>query len=99
MKMSGNKIWLEFEEPENEAHAAEQCRLANNMLRRLATATSTGEWGFSYDNETRMYRYGSESAGYIEMPERRHWLSLDFLGRDFPTEQQIKAEMLDDLAL
>lgn len=86
----GNKIWIELEHPSTlqDATAAgrldfanEQCRLANNMLTRLADPAHLPlRDTFFYSAHERCYGYGGH-MGYVTLPDHGHWLNLDYLGR------------------
>jgi hypothetical protein len=54
------------------------CEKANRMLDRLGVLDR-----FFWQAKRWMFCFGSQS-GYVELPDRGHWLSLDFLGRAPP---------------
>ncbi len=73
-----NRIWIELDEPKSKDHAEEQCRLANNMLRKLGVAEPIGFWWFE---RKRRYCFTQDVVGgYKELTDRGEWLNLDFLG-------------------
>lgn len=69
-----NKIWIELDKPKDKLHATEQCRLANLMLARLGVDTTKEEFFVSNHG----YCFGG-NFGYLDLPDRGHWFSLDFL--------------------
>ncbi len=78
-----NRIWIEFEKPRDKEHAQQQCDLANNMLRRLShsmTEELNQEFFLKKEPDRFSYCYGGQ-MGYYDLPQRGHWLSLDFIGR------------------
>lgn len=91
--MNRNKIWIELEHPstlqdataaERLAFAKEQCRLANNMLVRLAhhEQLPLANTFFWLASENR-YGFGGHT-GYETLSDHGKWFNLDYLGRDFP---------------
>lgn len=80
-----NRIWIELDKPTNKAHAEEQCRLANNMLKRLKGSPNddTGEFFYTEHKGRKRYAFGGP-MGYVDLPDNGHWLNLDYLGRDTP---------------
>lgn len=91
----GNKIWIELVHPRenpaplkasereavHKAFAEEQCRLANNMLARLAKPENLPlRDTFFWSEHDRCYCYGGY-YGYITLKDNGNWLNLDYLGR------------------
>lgn len=87
-----SKIWIELDRlpvrgttpDECATFAAEQCRLANNMLARLADPVDLPlRDTFFWSEHERVYCYGGHN-GYVTLPDNGHWLNLDYLGRPLP---------------
>lgn len=77
---TGNRIWIELEEPKSSEHAELQCTLANRMLKRLSPTTSMAFW---WSADARRYCLTVDSAGcYVTLPDRGEWFNLDHLGRE-----------------
>lgn len=76
-----NRIWIELAKPQHPAHAKEQVRLANNMLRRLRGGPI--EQGFEYDEDENAYYFGGY-MGSEKLVDGGKWFNLDFLGRELP---------------
>lgn len=86
-----NKIWIELDNPkankdlktaeQAKAFADEQCRLANNMLKRLRDDESNpSEQVFYWSESDRCYCWGGP-MGYETLPDHGKWFNLDYLGR------------------
>lgn len=73
-----DRIWLELERPRDDAHAQLICEKANRMLTRLGVRDE-----FFWQAKRALYCFGG-ATGYVELPDRGHWLSLDHLGRRQP---------------
>jgi uncharacterized protein CbrC (UPF0167 family) len=84
-----NRIWIELDTPNNDEHAEEQCRLANNMLQRLAEKPEYMQRQFFWLKNSRRYAFGG-LMGYNELTDRGEWFNLDYLGRDIPADQTAK---------
>lgn len=78
---TGNRVWIELDKPKDKEHAEKQCRLANNMLKRLCVKPEDMTSKFFYSEHSRTYCFGGD-YGYIELPDHGHWFNLDSLGRE-----------------
>lgn len=80
--MRTNLVWIELEKPKDNTHAEHVCRLANNMLRRLAEkATDMGGQEFFWSRSEQSYCYGGD-MGYSTLSDHGKWFNLDYLGRE-----------------
>ena len=94
--MKQNHIWLELDKPAKDLKDAErkafyelQCELANNLIRRLASAdeptigTEQGQHFWFHENREE-YCFTTGSHGeYLTLPHKAPgvWLNLDYYGR------------------
>lgn len=79
---TSNKVWIELVRSADKEFCDEQCRLANNMLNRLAKPSDLPRRDdFFYSEHDRCYCFGG-AMGYNTLPDSGLWLSLDYLGRD-----------------
>ncbi len=73
-----DRVWIELEVPNDEAHAQAICAKANRMLQRLMPGTSMAFW-----RGQNGYCITVDSAGsYYDLPDRGEWFNLDYLGRE-----------------
>ena len=79
-----NKLWIEFEAPKDLQHAKEQCRLVNAMMTKLADKEHLPlRYLFqAWENQHGKIEYTfGDAMGYVELPDRGHWLNLDYMGK------------------
>jgi len=90
MENTENKVWIELEQKSSEEDRQLQCRLANNMLRRLNDGEPVEDkfWWSTHENR---YCYGGPH-GYLVLSENGNWFNLDHLGREFETDTDYRSE-------
>jgi hypothetical protein len=77
--MTKTKVWIELVKIENKEHAEEQCKLANNMLKRLGAKGQR----FFYSERDSLYCLETSIDGlYTELVDNGSWFSLDYFGRE-----------------
>lgn len=78
-----DKVWIEFEKTSDLAHGKEICAKANRMLERLNDGPAVHQFDcYQRDGSLLIsFTFGNE-MGYIDLPDRGHWLNLDYLGRE-----------------
>lgn len=77
-----NTIWIELKEPESKEFAELQCKLANNMLARLAKPEHLPlAQTFFFSDYERRYCFGG-AMGYKVLTDHGEWFNLDYLGRE-----------------
>lgn len=72
-----NRIWIELDKQKDEAHAEEQCALANKVLKKLGFKHYefwVGKRGYCLTKD--------EAGGYLDCPERGHWFNLDYAAKE-----------------
>lgn len=78
-----HRVWIELEQPADDADAAQIVAEANTMLERLKRP---GDYSkrFGWDAKRKQFIYGDE-MGYETLVDRGQWFSLSYFGR--PLEQ------------
>ena len=77
--MGKSRVWIEIDKPESKEHGEEQCRLANNMLKRLGARGQS----FFYDKRTEGYSLETSLDGcYTELEDNGSWFNLEYFGRE-----------------
>jgi hypothetical protein len=74
-----NRVWIEFEKPTDDAHAACIVEQANRMLERLkrpGDECGTFGWGV----KRKQFDYGTDT-GRENLVDRGPWFSLGYFGR------------------
>lgn len=72
-----NKIWIELEQPENEAHGEAVAKLANNVLCKIGIVNRE----FFWDSKNCTWCIGND-MGYTALSDNGEWFNLDYLGKD-----------------
>lgn len=74
-----HRVWIELEQPADDADAAEIVAEVNNMLQRLKRPNDYIRQ-FGWDTKRKQFTYGDD-MGYENLVDRGKWLSLTYLGR------------------
>jgi hypothetical protein len=74
-----HRVWIELEQPKDDAEAEQIVTEANRMLGRLRRQGDRAKH-FGWDAKRKQFTYGDE-MGYENLVDRGQWFSLSHLGR------------------
>jgi hypothetical protein len=75
-----HRVWIELEQPADDADAEQIVAEANRMLKRLARGNDYTRQ-FGWNAKRQVFTYG-DHWGHEDLVDRGQWFSLTYLGRE-----------------